>query len=1361
MSELTKEQVLEENKKREQLGMPLLPVPGEGQESFAQEALEGVASGVIGIGEGLTELVAIGIDAMHDTNYALDVREKAQELRDTLGIDPEGIGKFTEGVTQFAIPGIGAVSAVSKLSRLGKLKRAYDQGGAALTKGQKFALGAQQLAAAGVADAAVATNNLTTIGDFFEGSPTSRDMTFGLTGREEAARLAMNRLKFGLEGSTMFVAAPYVLKGVGAVAAPILSVPARGLKAAAKPISDAARQLETRFVEGDETLGKVGAFAAQALASVRPRGFLPDLVGDLRSVVPGVAQAEIKKATNLARRLDKGLKQTMKELAKTHGGDTKLLMRESLDTIENWLTAPKQVQDSLTDPLRAVDEDLQKAFDALPDTIKPIVNEMRDQIDDLSRTILDGDYIQTALKSADGNVVERAEAVKGVIENGVHNYMRRRYRIFEDPNYTPDAATLAAGKEGFKSSASLTTKEIVEARRLALEAGKDNIVADIDARFLMPDPTNSAEFVLKSAGVTDEAADYATKSFLKRYTPQIRRISDAAETTRTAEYRINPSLFRERANLREFQRQLLGEVRGPKENFIATVADLATFRATDDYFRQIKELADADPSGIGKIFRAPGTEAMPDGRVLTGKEWGGLEGYTVPDAVYKNITRELAGDYGFLPNTVRNLYSNFLQAKGITQYSKTVLSPITQIRNVTTASMFALAQGNVGSGANLGEAVSYVMNNIRKMPDKQKAEFLTELQEFGLIGQQAELRELQELIGRGLASNKLIGNDAGDELGEAFLRRKEQGRLGNFLSDAAEKMRGATQTAEDLYQGGDDIWKIYNYQFELNKLQKAFRTMTPEEQIAELARRSGKSADEIAADGTKALRREAANIVRNTVPNYSNVPEAIKFLRKLPTGNFIAFPYEIYRTGFNTFAKAVDELASSNAEIQKIGLRRLTGAVGTMSVLPTALQTAAYAYSGVTEEEMDAFQRQFAPPWQKNSLLIPVGRTDEGIPTYIDFSYSNPYDQLARSGRAIMMAYENGLAQGDDPSKIAFEAAYESLGELFSPFLSSSIITGKLLDVLPPELSAGAGRGGRTVTGALVYRNDASVPLGEKIAKSFAHVAEAIIPAAIPLDVKEGTFEPSRFVRSLGSLDEDGEFFGVSQFDKNGREFGLTKELARAFTGITEYEPKVAQLFEYSAAEHKSRNRAASQVFSRVADNFNATPDDLYNAFVAADEQRYQIHSDLYQLVEDMRTMGFSDVELDDGFEEFGINLNGIGMLEGRYEPLSISAFTKNEMKRIGTIDILPEDDIEAYRESRRDSPFRQLIKKKEPRAEMSLPMMRQQNNSAAQLPSAPAPATMAPAATAQSNVSPELLGDNPIEQARNSELANRLRGQS
>ena len=99
-------------------------------EGVPLELLEGIASGVIGIGQGVGELVGAKVDLAFDTDVASYVTENANALRNELGIDPVGIvGVGAEVLTQFALPGIAAISAVSKLSKLGKLGATARAGG--------------------------------------------------------------------------------------------------------------------------------------------------------------------------------------------------------------------------------------------------------------------------------------------------------------------------------------------------------------------------------------------------------------------------------------------------------------------------------------------------------------------------------------------------------------------------------------------------------------------------------------------------------------------------------------------------------------------------------------------------------------------------------------------------------------------------------------------------------------------------------------------------------------------------------------------------------------------------------------------------------------------------------------------------------------------------------------------------------------------------------------------------------------------------------------------------------------------------------------------------------------------------------
>ena len=46
-----------------------------------------------------------------------------------------------------------------------------------------------------------------------------------------------------------------------------------------------------------------------------------------------------------------------------------------------------------------------------------------------------------------------------------------------------------------------------------------------------------------------------------------------------------------------------------------------------------------------------------------------------------------------------------------------------------------------------------------------------------------------------------------------------------------------------------------------------------------------------------------------------------------------------------------------------------------------------------------------APPYQKNSLFVPVGRDKKGNLEVIDFSHTNPYDMLTRPAMGALTVW--------------------------------------------------------------------------------------------------------------------------------------------------------------------------------------------------------------------------------------------------------------------------------------------------------------------------------------------------------------------
>ena len=111
--------------------------------------------------------------------------------------------------------------------------------------------------------------------------------------------------------------------------------------------------------------------------------------------------------------------------------------------------------------------------------------------------------------------------------------------------------------------------------------------------------------------------------------------------------------------------------------------------------------------------------------------------------------------------------------------------------------------------------------------------------------------------------------------------------------------------SQDLYTAEDDFWKIASWAMEKSRLES--NMLAKGIKRGDVIKRGGV---DITIDD-EFFKQEAADIVRNNIPNYDYVSDFVKSLRKLPIGNFVSFPAEIVRTGTNIVRRGLREINES------------------------------------------------------------------------------------------------------------------------------------------------------------------------------------------------------------------------------------------------------------------------------------------------------------------------------------------------------------------------------------------------------------------------------------------------------------------
>jgi hypothetical protein len=592
-----------------------------------------------------------------------------------------------------------------------------------------------------------------------------------------------------------------------------------------------------------------------------------------------------------------------------------------------------------------------------------------------------------------------------------------------------------------------------------------------------------------------------------------------------------------------------------------------------------------------------------------------------------------------------SIYRNLILApKAGAQLAKTVLGPVTHMRNFLSAAAFAGANGvllNNEFGAlkkawnsSMGPALAPIKLGKEATPEAKA--FYNKLLNLGVVNTNVSLGDLTRLM--------------------KDVRFGEFDIEGRTLNNIMSLMARGKKFAQDAYTAEDDFWKIFTWLGEKTRIEKAFREMPDNNQLAK-----GEDIIQVMDDGTLKnlgkfnddwIENKAADLVKNNVPNYAYVSDFVKGLRQYPVGNFVSFPAEIMRTSTNIIDTALDEInftlqlpkRGADGEFIKIkpfrsiGLQRLRGMALTTAIVPTGIATAAEMLYDVSKDEIEALRR-YVPSWSKNSTLIPI-RNNDGKLSYVDFSRMNAYDLIQRPIQTVINSVESGNSDKKGIMKDFISGMANATKEIASPFIESSLWVGALLDVLPTGI---LGRGGLDAEGRRIW-NPNDKP-GNKIMAQVGHLTEALAPL--------NANQLNRLFRS--ALPDD----STLSIDKYGRQYDLGKELA-GMVGLRAVDVNPESGIKYKINQFQKDVRNSRSLFTgKVLKGGPISPEEVVDAYINANRALYNTNRNLYKDVKAAETLGVSTNSIELIMDERGVGRTYEAFENGEFRPYSVSKAVK------------------------------------------------------------------------------------------------------
>jgi len=1130
--------------------------------SQLEAGVAGIYSGAIRVPAGVVSFAADLIDLGLDTELAT----KFEKIVDD--IDPfdevaekKAAGKITSALVQVGSAAkVGADLTLAAFKKALKAKRAGKYADLKNPNIMKAAKKANELNtrakvgrfAVGVTGAAAGEafvfdiENIGTLGDVFEAGPTQLDREpVEDSPSEDALRRLMNRVKFGAESAFL---APFVY----------------GIGAGAKTLATKGKELATSNSKLLRTLDKFGAL-------FRPRGRKPQEIFQAKRTETGRQMLDANRAIELVKRIDREV-DYMFPATKTAFNRLNQKGKESfLKDLNDMIFSgdlkskpPKNIQNELELKMIKLELPVERQ-----NNILHAVYGARQKFSDLLEIATE----QPGVTKAPG----MGKDLETIMGDRVKNYLGTTYKIFEDKsllpfaNYKPSADKIEKVKTIFKRYAQKNGQELTEQEldymvddilKSAREGGTGKLPTfqylNLTQGATTPDVLKTFERVVKSGkfakGETETVIGPGSKAFRELF-----------GTVEDARYSIYNGMARLSSIARK--NQLMNDILDVDEALKAEGKSGFFYTSPLDAQRGIPNNPIVALDDYPEIFKGGNLVNRLKG-FYTSKDIA--EGLLNSQKVSDLFRGEAAAVNPFLSGVAWGYRNLILYPKGLSQVAKTVLSPITHFRNFFSAGAFAAANGVFFTSPRvLGNAFKGAFDKLQVgIRDEAANEAYRELLELGVVNTEVRLGDLKALL-RDVKFGEGVSAD-------------------NVLRPMVNKLKKGSELFQDLYVAEDDFWKLTNYAVELDRLGKAYTkagiTKTPRE-----------------------LKEEAADIVRNTVPNYAYVSDFVRGMRTLPVGNFLSFPTEILRTTTNIAELSIKQM--QDPALRSIGIKRLLGMTATLGAVPAGFVAGFQALSNTNDEQLEAMRR-YVPEWSKNSVLLPLDYN--GKKYYIDFSHGNAYDTATRPFTTLLREVQSGIEDEEVLMKGVVRGMVEGLGDLASPFVSESIFTEAVLDLMA--------RGGMTREGKKLFTDQ--TPRGDQIAIAVNHVAKTLMP-----------FSPQQFERLGKAITE--------KPGKRGETYEVTPEIA-GFFGFRPVELDVERSLGFKISGYQAGLREARREFTGgeygVLKGGETTVDNIIRQFIKANRASYNVQREMYLDVEAAKKLGLNSGTIGTVFDKRGVN---------------------------------------------------------------------------------------------------------------------------